>query len=168
MASNAALTVLYPGSFDPFHLGHLDVVEQSVELFGKVVVAVMHNPSKPGGMFTLDERVEMIQKSVAHLGPVEVVPFAGLAVDAARDASAAFIVKGLRTGGDFEVEQQMAHTNHAVSGVRTVYLPCKPALVSISSRFIREIAYFGGDVSALVPAPVAAQLSRVHPPHKAN
>lgn len=168
MASNAALTVLYPGSFDPFHLGHLDVVEQSVELFGKVVVAVMHNPSKPGGMFTLDERVEMIRESVANLGAVEVVPFAGLAVDAARDASAAFIVKGLRTGGDFEVEQQMAHTNHAVSGVRTVYLPCKPALVSISSRFIREIAHFGGDVSALVPAPVAAQLSRVHPPHKAN
>jgi len=167
MASNAALTVLYPGSFDPFHLGHLDVVEQSVELFGKVVVAVMHNPSKPGGMFTLDERVEMIRESVANLGAVEVVPFAGLAVDAARDASAAFIVKGLRTGGDFEVEQQMAHTNHAVSGVRTVYLPCKPALVSISSRFIREIAHFGGDVSALVPAPVAAQLSRVHPPHKA-
>ena len=163
MASNAALTVLYPGSFDPFHLGHLDVVEQSVELFGKVVVAVMHNPSKPGGMFTLDERVEMIRESVANLGAVEVVPFAGLAVDAARDASAAFIVKGLRTGGDFEVEQQMAHTNHAVSGVRTVYLPCKPALVSISSRFIREIAHYGGDVSALVPPPVAAQLSRVHP-----
>ena len=62
----------------------------------------------------------------------------------------------------------MAHTNHAVSGVRTVYLPCKPALVSISSCFIWEIAYFGGDVSALVPAPVAAQLSRVHPPREAN
>jgi len=168
MASNAAITVLYPGSFDPFHLGHLDVVEQSVELFGNVVVAVMHNPSKPSGMFTLDERVDMIRNSVAHVGDVHVVPFAGLAVDAARDASAAFIVKGLRTGGDFEVEQQMAHTNHAVSGVRTVYLPCKPALVSISSRFIREIAHFGGDVSALVPAPVAAQLSRVHPPREAN
>jgi len=168
MASNAAITVLYPGSFDPFHLGHLDVVEQSVELFGKVVVGVMHNPSKPSGMFTLDARVQMIRDSVAHLGAVDVVPFAGLAVDAARDASAAFIVKGLRTGGDFEVEQQMAHTNHAVSGVRTVYLPCKPALVSISSRFIREIAHFGRDVSSLVPAPVAAQLSRVHPPREAN
>jgi len=168
MASNAAITVLYPGSFDPFHLGHLDVVEQSVELFGKVVVGVMHNPSKPSGMFTLDARVQMIRDSVANLGAVDVVPFAGLAVDAARDASAAFIVKGLRTGGDFEVEQQMAHTNHAVSGVRTVYLPCKPALVSISSRFIREIAHFGRDVSSLVPAPVAAQLSRVHPPREAN
>ncbi|HEY4609966.1 MAG TPA: pantetheine-phosphate adenylyltransferase [Ilumatobacteraceae bacterium] len=171
MASNAgssAITVLYPGSFDPFHLGHLDVIEQSVELFGNVVVGVMHNPSKPSGMFSLDERVEMIRISAAHLGPVEVVTFAGLAVNAARDASAAFIVKGLRTGGDFEVEQQMAHTNYAVSGVRTVYLPCKPALVSISSRFIREIAQYGGDVSALVPAPVAAQLSRVHPPRTAN
>jgi pantetheine-phosphate adenylyltransferase len=171
MASNASssdITVLYPGSFDPFHLGHLDVIEQSVELFGNVVVGVMHNPSKPSGMFTLDERVEMIRTSIAGLGPVEVVPFAGLAVDAARDACAAFIVKGLRTGGDFEVEQQMAHTNHAVSGVRTVYLPCKPALVSISSRFIREIARYGGNVSALVPAPVAEQLSRVHPPHQAN
>jgi pantetheine-phosphate adenylyltransferase len=110
----------------------------------------------------------MIRNSVAHLSPVEVVTFAGLAVNAARDASAAFIVKGLRTGGDFEVEQQMAHTNYAVSGVRTVYLPCKPALVSISSRFIREIAHYGGDVSGLVPAPVAAQLSRVHPPRQPN
>ena len=135
-ATPPMITVLYPGSFDPFHLGHLDVIEQSVALFGEVVVGVMHNPTKPSGMFTLD---------------------------AAREVAAAFIVKGLRTGGDFEVEQQMAHTNHAVSGVRTVYLPCKPALVSISSRFIREIAHYGGDVSALVPPPVAAQLSRVHP-----
>ena len=154
-------TVLYPGSFDPFHLGHLDVIEQSVALFGGVVVAVMHNPSKPGGMFTVDERLEMITESVAHLSGVEVRSFAGLAVDAARAADAAFIVKGLRTGGDFEVEQQMAHTNHAVSGVRTVYLPCNPALVFISSRFIREIAIYGGDVSALVPPPVARQLATV-------
>ncbi len=157
------ITVLYPGSFDPFHLGHLDVIEQSVALFGEVVVGVMHNPTKPSGMFTLDERVEMIRNSIEYMPSVKVVAFGGLAVDAAREVAAAFIVKGLRTGGDFEVEQQMAHTNHAVSGVRTVYLPCKPALVSISSRFIREIAHYGGDVSALVPHPVAAQLSRVHP-----
>jgi len=167
-ATSSGIRVLYPGSFDPFHLGHLDVIEQSVELFGTVIVGVMHNPSKPSGMFSLDERVAMIRDSVAHLTAVEVVPFAGLAVDAAHAASVAFIVKGLRTGGDFEVEQQMAHTNYAVSGVRTVYLPCKPALVSISSRFIREIARYGGDVSALVPVPVAAQLSRVHPPGAAN
>jgi pantetheine-phosphate adenylyltransferase len=156
-------TVLYPGSFDPIHLGHLDVIEQSIELFGSVIVAAMHNPTKPSGMFTLDERLEMIQQSVAGLADssaVRVVSFPGLAVDAARDLGADFIVKGLRTGGDFEVEQQMAHTNYAAAGVRTVYLPCKPSLVFISSRFIREIANYGGDVSAMVPAPVLAPLTR--------
>lgn len=156
-------TVLYPGSFDPLHLGHIDVIEQSVELFGTVIVGVMHNPTKPSGMFTLAQREGMIRESVAHLPSVTVMAFDGLAVHAVEKAKAAFIVKGLRTGGDFEVEQQMAHTNHAVSGVRTVYLPCKPALVSISSRFIREIAQYGGDVSSLVPAPVAAQLATLFP-----
>ena len=156
-------TVLYPGSFDPFHLGHLDVIEQSVALFGTVIVGAMHNPSKPSGMFSLDERIEMITDSLAGFPAAEVVSFSGLAVDAARECGADFIVKGLRTGGDFEVEQQMAHTNFAVAGVRTVYLPCKPALVFISSRFIREIAAHGRDVSSLVPAPVAAQLALHRP-----
>ena len=157
-------TVLYPGSFDPFHLGHLDVIEQALELFGDVTVATMHNPSKPSGMFTLDERLEMIEESVAPLrerGSVSVVAFPGLAVDAARSQGADFIVKGLRTGGDFEVEQQMAHTNYAAAHVRTVYLPCKPALVFISSRFIREIAKYGGDVTAMVPGAVVPRLLRV-------
>jgi len=158
-------TVLYPGSFDPIHLGHLDVIEQSVELFGDVIVAAMHNPSKPSGMFTLDERLGLIRDTVAHLSSVRVEAFPGLAVDAARDLGADFIVKGLRTGGDFEVEQQMAHTNHAAAGVRTVYLPCKPSLVFISSRFIREIAQYGGDVSAMVPAPVASALARAVRPN---
>lgn len=155
--------VLYPGSFDPIHLGHLDVIEQSLELFGSVIVAAMHNPTKPSGMFTLDERLEMIQQSIDDLSggsSVRVVSFPGLAVDAARNLGADFIVKGLRTGGDFEIEQQMAHTNYAAARVRTVYLPCKPSRVFISSRFIREIANYGGDVSAMVPAPVLAPLQR--------
>ena len=156
-------TVLYPGSFDPIHLGHLDVIEQSVELFGDVVVAAMHNPSKPSGMFGLDERMEMIEDTVSPLrgrgGTIRVVAFPGLAVDAARTHHVDFIVKGLRTGGDFEVEQQMAHTNYAAARVRTVYLPCKPELVFISSRFIREIAKYGGEVGHLVPAPVARGLA---------
>lgn len=152
---------MYPGSFDPFHLGHLDVVEQSVELFGNVIIAAMHNPTKPSGMFSLEERMAMIGETVRHLPSVEVRSFSGLAVDAARHFDASFIVKGLRTGGDFEIEQQMAHTNHAVAGVRTVYLPCKPGLVFISSRFIRELAKYGGDVTDLVPAPVADRLANV-------
>ena len=160
----ARSTAIYPGSFDPFHNGHLDVVEQAVELFGSVVVAAMHNPTKPSGMFDLDQRLQMITASVGHLPSVTVEAFPGLAVHAARDAAAAFIVKGLRTGGDFEVEQQMAQTNHAVSGFRTVFLPCTPALSFVSSRFIREIAKYGGDVATLVPSPVADQLARLFPP----
>ncbi|MEO5722809.1 MAG: pantetheine-phosphate adenylyltransferase [Ilumatobacteraceae bacterium] len=155
---------IYPGSFDPFHNGHLDVVEQAVDLFGSVIVAAMHNPTKPSGMFNLAERIEMITESVAHLATVQIRAFPGLAVLAAGDASAAFIVKGLRTSGDFEVEQQMAQTNHAISGFRTVFLPCTPALSFVSSRFIREIAQYGGDVTSLVPGPVAKQLAKLFPP----
>ena len=156
-----SLTALYPGSFDPFHLGHLDVVEQSVELFGNVVVAAMHNPGKPSGVIDLDTRVALIRESVAHLPTVRVEAHPGLAVDAARAVGADFIVKGLRTSGDFEVEQQMAHTNHSVSGVRTVFLPARPDLVFISSRFIREIAKHGGNVGHLVPAPVARTIASI-------
>jgi pantetheine-phosphate adenylyltransferase len=156
-------TVLYPGSFDPFHVGHLDVVEQASALFGAVVVAVMHNPDKPSGALATAVRVEMARSSTAHLLNVRVEAHPGLAVDAARNAAADFIVKGLRTSGDFEVEQQMAHTNFAVSGVRTVYVPCTPAYSFISSRFIRDIAGNGGDVSSMVhPSILAALVSALN------
>jgi pantetheine-phosphate adenylyltransferase len=151
-------TVLYPGSFDPLHNGHVDVVEQARALFGRVVVAIMVNPRKTGAYFPLDERQAMIEEALAHVPDVEAWTYEGLAVDAARAAGADFIVKGLRSAGDFEIEQQMAHTNHAVSGVRTVYLPCRADLSFISSRFIREIAQYRGDVSHLVPEAVARHL----------
>ncbi len=155
------MRVLYPGSFDPLHLGHIDVIEQAQELFGSVVVAVMHNPSKPSGMFPVDQRVDLAERSLAHLQGVTVEPRTGLAVQAAQLADADFIVKGLRTAGDFEIEQQMAHNNHAVTGVRTVYLPCKPELSYISSRFVREIAKYGGAVGHLVPPAVAGALAEM-------
>lgn len=152
-------TVLYPGSFDPIHFGHLDVVAQAAELFGNVVVAIMHNPDKPSGVLSADERVRVAQEACAGIAGVSVRAFAGLAVDAARSVNALCIVKGLRTPGDFEVEQQMAHTNFAVAGVRTVYVPCQPGLSHVSSRFIRDIAAHGGDVSSMVPPVVAAALA---------
>ncbi|MEY3655851.1 MAG: phosphopantetheine adenylyltransferase [Actinomycetota bacterium] len=152
-------TVLYPGSFDPIHYGHVDVVAQAAELFGNVVVAVMHNPDKPSGLLSTTERVRVAREALAHIPGVAVEAFAGLAVDAATSVNALCIVKGLRTSGDFEVEQQMAHTNFAVAGVRTVYVPCQPGFTHVSSRFIRDIAQHGGDVSSMVPAPVAAALA---------
>jgi len=155
-------TVLYPGSFDPFHLGHLDVVEQAVEIFGEVVVAVMHNPQKPSGDMPTERRVEVIRAVCRHLPGVRVEAHGGLAVGAARASGAMCIVKGLRTPGDFEVEQQMAHTNHAVAGVRTVYVPCGPAHGHIASRFIRDIARAGGDVSSMVPPAVLDELTGLY------
>ncbi len=150
---------LYPGSFDPFHLGHLDVVEQAHALFGEVVVAVMHNFSKNSGFFDVDERVELIEIAVDHLDGVTVSSHTGLAVQAAVDEDVDFIVKGLRTPGDFEVEQQMAQMNRSVSDVFTVYVPCRPDLGFVSSRFVREISNYGGDVAHLVPPAVADALS---------
>src|SRR4051794_28827627 len=146
-------TVLNPGSFDPFHLGHLDVVEQAVELFGHVTVTVMHNHEKTGGLFKVEQRMDLIRRSVDEAGigdRVAVSGHAGLAIHAATEVAAAFMVKGLRTPADFEIEQQMALTNHSVTGIRTVYLPCRADRGYISSRFVREIARYGGSVTHMV------------------
>jgi pantetheine-phosphate adenylyltransferase len=152
-------TVLIPGSFDPLHLGHVDVIDQAVELFGDVVVGVLFNHEKPSGLFTPDERVELAAASLADRPTVKVDKFGGLAVQAAADVGADFIVKGLRNAVDFDIEQQMAHMNHSAAGVRTVFLPCRPNVGFVSSRFIREIAAHGGTVDHLVPGPVAAALA---------
>ena len=159
-------SALYPGSFDPIHLGHLDVIEQAAELFGNVVVAVMHNLEKPSGLFSVEQRIELIGQSAVSAGiadHVTVTSHSGLAVDAAGEAGVDFIVKGLRSAADFEIEQQMALTNFSVSGVRTVYLPCRADRGFISSRFVREIARYGGAINHLVPAPVATALTTMFP-----
>jgi pantetheine-phosphate adenylyltransferase len=152
---------MYPGSFDPLHLGHIDIITQAHELFGDVVVVVMHNHAKASGLFPVDQRIELAQHALAHLAGVTVVARTGLAVQAARSVEVDFIVKGLRNSEDFEIEQQMAQNNHAVTGIRTVYLPCAPELGYISSRFVREIAKYGEDIGHLVPANVADALRTV-------
>jgi pantetheine-phosphate adenylyltransferase len=149
--------VLYPGSFDPLHIGHLEIIEIASRLFDEVIVVAMVNRTKPG-FFPLDERVAMMEESLAHLPNVRVATSEGLVVDAAEALDADFIVKGLRTPGDFEAEMQMAQMNKAVTGAETVFIPSGNALGFVSSRYIREISTEGRDVSHLVPGPVARGL----------
>ncbi len=151
--------VLYPGSFDPIHNGHVEIVETASRLFDRVVVAAMRNPSKGEPLFSLENRQDLIEASLAHLDNVEVTMFSTLVVDLARQVGAHFIVKGLRAVSDFESELQMAQMNRSISGVDTLFIPSASGNSFLASRLIREIARFGGDVSNMVPAPVAALLA---------
>jgi pantetheine-phosphate adenylyltransferase len=159
--------VLYPGSFDPVHNGHLEIIEVAAGLFDEVVVAVIRNPQKGQGLFDLEERTKMIEESVAELPNVSVVSLSTLVVDLAREAGADFIVKGLRAVSDFESELQQAQMNLATSRPRgamhTVFIPSASDHSFIASKYVREIAKLGGDVSSLVPEPVARRLEERFP-----
>ena len=150
--------VLYPGSFDPFHNGHRELVETAAYLFDEVVVAAMRNPQKGEPLFSLAERQDMIRDSLSHLDNVEITQFSSLVVDLAREVEADFIIKGLRAPSDFESEMAQAQMNLAVSGVHTLFIPSASANSFVQSKFIRDIARFGGDVSSMVPDPVAKRL----------
>ena len=150
--------VLYPGSFDPIHNGHVEIIETAAKLFDEVVVAAVRNPQKAEPLFSLDDRKAMLEESLAHLGNVSITMFASLVVDLARDVGADFIIKGLRAVSDFESELQQAQMNHAVSGVHTVFIPAATTNSFIASKWIRDFARFGGDVSSTVPPPVQKRL----------
>jgi len=151
-------TVLFPGSFDPFHNGHLEVVERATHLFDEVVVAALRNPQKNEPLFTIGERTEMLEESLAHLDRVRIVGVSTLVVNVARDVAATAIVKGLRAVSDFENELQMAQMNQQLSGIETVFIPTTSQRAFIASRLLREVARYGGDVSDFVPKPVAVRL----------
>ena len=153
-------TVLYPGSFDPFHNGHRELVETASFLFDEVVIAAMRNPQKGEPLFSLEEREEMIKECVSHLDNVRVMHFAKLVVDVAKEVGADFIIKGLRAVVDYESEMAQAQINLNVSGVHTVFLPSASASSAIASKYIRDIARFGGDVSSMVPEPVARRIRK--------
>lgn len=151
-------TVLYPGSFDPIHNGHVEIVETAARLFDRVVVAAMRNPQKGEPLFSLEERQELIEASLAHLDNVEVTMFSSLVVDLAKDVGAGFIVKGLRAVSDFESELQMAQMNRSISGVDTLFIPSASKNSFLASKLIREVARFGGNLDTMVPEPVSSRL----------
>jgi pantetheine-phosphate adenylyltransferase len=156
-------TALYPGSFDPITLGHIDVIGRAAGLFDRLVVAVLRNPRKTP-LLGVDERMAIIGEAVDEMAPgvasrLEVAAFDGLTVDYAREIGAHFIVRGLRAISDFESELQMAHTNRKLAPqVDTLFLMTALEHAYLSSTLVREIAAFGGDVSQMVPP---AALSRL-------
>ncbi|MDQ1403096.1 MAG: pantetheine-phosphate adenylyltransferase [Actinomycetota bacterium] len=152
-------TALNPGSFDPFHNGHLEIVETASELFDQVVVAVIRNPAKTP-LFTLEERLEMLTEALVPFDNVKIVAMKKLTVDVAKDVGADVIVKGLRVASDFEYELQQAQMNRAISGIETVFLPCASDSSFIASSLVRQIAQYGGAdrVGSMVPPVVAARL----------
>lgn len=146
-----------PGSFDPPTLGHVDVISRAVEVFDRVLIAVVTNPSKTP-LFTAEERKQLLEEICADWDNTEVDDFAGLLVDFADEKNADVIVKGLRAVSDFEYELQMAQMNHHLTGVQTVFLPTSAEHAYLSSSLVKEVGRFGGSLDGLVSPVVAAAL----------
>lgn len=145
---------IYPGSFDPITMGHLDILRNASEIFDRVIIAVAHNANKKG-FLTTEQRVELIKKSVKDLANVEVDSFSGLTIEYAKKHNAQILIRGLRAVSDFEYEMQLSQANSALcSDIKTVFLTTKPEYNFISSSTIKEIWSNGGDISKFVPAAV--------------
>ena len=144
------LLALFPGSFDPFTLGHADIVRRALSFSDEVVVAVGYNYQKRGWQ-PVEERVAAIRKLYKDEPRVRVESYTGLTVDFAREQGAAAIVRGVRTMADFEYEMQMADVNRQLAGIETILLPASPQLASLSSSVVRELAHLGRDISAFLP-----------------
>ena len=151
------LTALCPGTFDPVTNGHLDVVGRAASTFDAVVVGVLENPAK-APLFSVDERVALLEEAVRDLDNVRVGAFGGLLVDYARTEGAHVIVKGLRAVSDYEYEIQMAQMNQRIGGVETLFMATSPKWSFLSSSLVREVARLGGDVEGLVPDHVRKSL----------
>jgi pantetheine-phosphate adenylyltransferase len=151
---------IYPGSFDPVTNGHLDVVERARKLFDEVIVAVAYNDEKQP-LFSLRERLDLLQRTVGKIENVRVAQFKGLLVKFAKAEKAGAVIRGLRAVSDFEFEFQMALMNRKLDAVvETIFLMPKEEYTYLSSRIVKEIASLGGDISSLVPACVAKALNR--------
>ena len=157
------VVAVYPGSFDPITLGHLDIIERGSRLFAQVIVAVLANPSKVP-LFSVAQRVQQIRQATAHLANVKVDSFDGLTVAYAQRCQAQVILRGLRVLSDFEYELQMAHTNRSLAPqIETVFLTTTTEYSFLSSSLVKEIARFGGHVDHLVPPSLVAEIHDAFP-----
>ena len=151
---------VYPGSFDPVTVGHVDVIRRARHLFDRVVVAVLHNPAKTG-CFPVAERLEMLQCACRDMDGVSVAAFDGLLVDFAQQEGACAVVRGIRAAGDYEVEKTMAEINaRLMPELETVFLSARPEHACVSSSAVRELAAFGGDFASMVPEGCAELVAR--------
>jgi pantetheine-phosphate adenylyltransferase len=157
---SAPRCAIYPGTFDPIHNGHIDVIRRSVAIFEEVIVAVAYNPHKDPALFSPDERVEMIRETIRDLEPrARVDKFSGLSVDYAQRIGAHIIIRSLRAVTDFDYELQMAHMNNQMwPQVETVFLFANPKLFFSASRLIKEVASYGKRLPELVPEMVMNRL----------
>jgi pantetheine-phosphate adenylyltransferase len=158
------ITAVYPGSFDPVTLGHFDIIKRASYLFDRVVIGVLNNSSKKQALFSKEERVIMLEETVAELPNVFVRSFDGLVVDFAREQDAHIIVRGLRAMGDFDIELQMAQSNHIVApDVDTLFLSTSVEYSYLSSSMVKEYAYYGASVKDFVPANVLPKIEeKIH------
>lgn len=157
-------TAVYPGSFDPFTNGHLDVLERGLIVFDRVIVGVLANPDKRQPLFSVEERVEMIREAVPGDGRVEVESFTGLTVNFGHDKGASAILRGLRAYSDFDMELQLALMNRKMApDLITIFLPSSFAHIYVSSSILKDIASHGRDVDEFVPPAVARRLKEKFP-----
>ncbi|MCB9530499.1 MAG: pantetheine-phosphate adenylyltransferase [Myxococcales bacterium] len=158
---------IYPGSFDPLTNGHVNVIERSLRLCDRLIVAVARNISKTA-LFSVDERIEMVREVFADEPRLEVHAFEGLLVDYAQSVGAHVIMRGLRAVADFEYEYQMANMNRTLApGVETAFIMADPANFYVSSRLVKEVASLGGDIAHAVPPTVFARLAQRLPTRQA-
>jgi pantetheine-phosphate adenylyltransferase len=157
--SEQGITAVYPGSFDPFHLGHLDIVRRALTIFPRVIVAVLENTDKTA-LLPPETRVELIRATLRGMPGVEVTSFSGLLVDFMKQTQARVILRGMRAVSDFEYEFQIALMNRRLwQFAETVFLTPNEEFTYLSGRVVREIWHLGGDVSGLVPEPVRQALA---------